>query len=147
MPEQHWAHDSIHSANQPHLKRPLECFYSEPRFVRPAPGYIPSFACRPIGGVRGFRWGQIPGCYVIKFATHQALKLIAWRKLNFECYNSLQALVRPYSTGRPSVPTVPENGLWLQPILRVRHLELMVSGIGFRVSGSGLRVSDFESRV
>ena len=32
---------------------------------------------RPHIGVRGFRWGRIPGCYVTKFAPHTALKLIA----------------------------------------------------------------------
>ena len=34
------------------------------------------FRCRsqPLGGIRGFRWGRHPGCYVTKFAPHQALK-------------------------------------------------------------------------
>ena len=31
----------------------------------------------PQGGVRGCRWGRIPGCYVANFAPHKALKLIA----------------------------------------------------------------------
>ena len=31
----------------------------------------------PHGGVRGFRWARIPGCYVTNFSPHTALKLIA----------------------------------------------------------------------
>jgi len=31
----------------------------------------------PHGGVRRFRWGRIPGCYVTKFTQHKTLKLIA----------------------------------------------------------------------
>jgi len=29
------------------------------------------------GGVRGVRWGRNPGCYVTRFAPHNALKMIA----------------------------------------------------------------------
>ena len=38
----------------------------------------------PHGGVRGFRWGRIPGCYVTKPAPHEALKLIARGMLTFD---------------------------------------------------------------
>ena len=34
------------------------------------------FTVAPLGGLRGFRWGWFVGCYVTKFAPHNALKLI-----------------------------------------------------------------------
>ena len=37
----------------------------------------------PLGGIRGFRSASNLGCYVTKFATHTALKSIAFKKLIF----------------------------------------------------------------
>ena len=45
---------------------------------------------KPYGGVRGFRRGRIPGCYVTEFAPHKALKLIAQGKLTFDARVVLQ---------------------------------------------------------
>ena len=47
-------------------------------FSHPAPGTLPH------GGVRGFRWGRIPGGYVTKFAPHGALELIVRGKLTLD---------------------------------------------------------------
>jgi len=49
----------------------------------------------PQGGLRGFRWGWIPGCCVTNFAPRKAPKLVERGKLTFDERFVLHCVVGP----------------------------------------------------
>ena len=66
------------------------------------------YASTPLGGVREFRSGRIPGCQLTTFAPHTALKLIEGGKLTFNKRVVLHRVVQV--SGAATFPRAPHTG-------------------------------------